>query len=566
MAAVVVALFLQHDHLLLPRTVLLPRDGCARGDGVSTELCAPPLAAHPLTAVAVSPLLDRALCERFVAAAEAAAARAGGWRSVLRYETREVPLAEIPELQRWYDAHGASRLAALLRSHHVPRGPAGSPPLALALFDSNVVKYDARDAEGSRGVTMHTDGEDVFTFNVLLSPRAAFGAGAHPAGAGTRAPPDGGGDCDGEGPGRRGVGAYFAHLNRTACVAQGEVLTYYGGLAHSSGEPLGWGVRYVWQGFYRPMPPAARRVAGADGGAGARLAALDAELLAVSAPLARAAVTAVERAPDFDRTALARLLANLCAVQGRQQEQLHVKEAEASEEEAKGALDACKRAIAAEPTAGAYNNLALVLARTGDALAAEAALRAGLALLAQRAAWCGARRGASDGGEDGAARPPADAQHSCARDAPEGAELWSNLGALLREQRGRGADAAAACDAAVALAPDVSALHANRGAAYAELDPIEARRAYERALELDPRAANARFSMAVLLLRAGDADGAARALREVLRDEPRDDEARRALARALVELGRLDEAIALGREGARLSAPGADVRPAGAAG
>lgn len=604
-----------------PSEVLLPAHGCARGDGVPAELCARALSAHALTAVAVSELLTATECERFIAAAEAAASRGGGWRSVLRYDTREVPLHEISELHQWYEAGGGrERLLALVRAHHLPvgHGPANPANVRLELFDSNVVKYDSASADGSTGVCLHSDGEDVFTFNVLLSDADSFGPLARPpapdaSGAARAAcgpaPPSG--PSSSSARGRTAVGTFFAHLNRTVCAQQGQAVSYYGGLVHSSGQPLGWGMRYIWQGFLRPAssrPSRGSGTVGAVAGAAAEddeaeaeaeasaLAALEFEIGRVAAPLARAGVRAAEQQlrqepeqplaeglPAAEgaaaaEAALGAQLANLCAVLGRRlgggggsggdSASGSGSRAEAAagldgedqrEEEGRAlaeALAACERAVAASPTAGAHNNLGLLLQRAGDTAGAEAALRAGLRLLDAPA------RGSAQGQASHASgRAPASSEDARAH-AEEGAELWTNLGALLRAQPGRAAEAAAACEAAVSLAPLVSALHVNLGAALlAHADPLRARAAFERALQLEPAAGGARFNLAVLHLQRGEAEEAVPHLRALLAASPHDDEARRALARAYAEAGRFDEAIELSREGARLSTDG--TAPAG---
>jgi tetratricopeptide (TPR) repeat protein len=660
-----------------PSTKLTPAAGCARGDGVPAELCALALATHPLTAVTVTPFLSAAQCDRFIAAAEAAAAKEGegrGWRSLLRYDTREVPLVEIPELVAWYEATGRHAIEELLRSHHLPvpvpagdadarahilsggarahprterDSSAGARPvrdLSLTLRESNVVKYEegvgvgVEDGSSSVGVRPHTDGEDVFTFNVLLSRPADFDptlgdeggggesdggeCGGREGGGGKGEPPSGSGGESaggtggggGEGGGGAGdgsvlglgahVGTYFAHLNRTVTARQGDVVVYYGGQVHSSGGTrLKRGrVRYIWQGFvgferqrgagggrsatlvhaHGAEPQAAALAAEkedkaededeveegeeeeegeGDGGKRRRARILDAIHSAIeklAPPLARAAVAAF---PE-DGT----LLANLCAVLGRAAEA--------------GAVGACRAALEAGPSAGAYNNLALVLQGEGDVEGAEAALRRGLELLgagSQRERADTADSGSADtGGADtgrhlagraaaaaasGPPPPPAaaaavaaagSAAGKAAAAAPELAELWTNLGALLGTVPGREAEAVSASEAAVALSPDSAQLHSNLGAQLQRLDRLaDARRVYAHALALDPRAVSARFNLAVLLLKGGEPEEAALHFGQLLRARPADEEARRGLVRALVDSERYDEAIELSREGAR---------------
>ncbi len=66
--------------------------------------------------------------------------------------------------------------------------------------------------------------------------------------------------------------------------------------------------------------------------------------------------------------------------------------------------------------------------------------------------------------------------------------------------------------------------------------------AYKLALELDPRAWNIRYSLALALLQTGDSDRAARELRSVIGQEPDSFMAHNALGLALEALGELEAA------------------------
>jgi len=71
----------------------------------------------------------------------------------------------------------------------------------------------------------------------------------------------------------------------------------------------------------------------------------------------------------------------------------------------------------------------------------------------------------------------------------------------------------------------------------------EARRAFERALELDPRDVEARLALARLLARAQDLDGAERELERAIDTAPGEPEARRGLALVRIGRGRLAAAL-----------------------
>jgi len=472
--------------------ILTAGEACATGAVSPGELCAPMNAGSPLAAVGVTTLLSEAACDDIVASAEGIAASPGnsGWRSILRFDTREMPMAEVPALRRWFDAEGRKALEGIVRAYHLP--PAVRDLVAFDLGESNVIRYEAplpgvgaREGPGEGGgtraaVAPHVDGEDAWTFNVLL--RDTSGPGPAPRDSAACDTCEGSPPCCAvQGPGPPGT--YFPHLNATLRPRRGTAVTYYGGLVHSSGAPLPGGVRYVWQGFLTLRPARGGPVRGQAAGPTEQRAydVVMAEAQRLAPALMRAGTAA------FPRNGA--LASNLCAALGR--------------ESLPGAVEACRVSLALEPRASALNNLGLLQAAAGEAAAAEASFRAGLRL------------------------------SSLPSTAPgDLAELYANLCSVLREspEPARALEAVEACEAAVRLEPGSAPLLANLGVARQAHDPRGALEAYARALELDPWDTRARWNRGVLHLGTpGGGPDAARDFAAILEVDPDDPEARRAL-------------------------------------
>jgi DNA-binding transcriptional MerR regulator len=98
-------------------------------------------------------------------------------------------------------------------------------------------------------------------------------------------------------------------------------------------------------------------------------------------------------------------------------------------------------------------------------------------------------------------------------------------------------------EAPVALAPSADGWYAI-GSALEEADPSQARSAYERALALDPRHADAHVNLGCLEHEAGRLEAAERHYRAALEVRPDDATAAFDLGVVLEDLGRLDEARA----------------------
>ena len=158
------------------------------------------------------PVLDCAACERVVAAAEAEAARRGGWSTARHYgaPTTDLPLHQVPEALAAFNAalRGgfASRLAGAFRF----------APEALRVHDAFVVKYQASK---QRALPTHSD-ESELSLTLSLSPAAAYAGG----------------------------GTFFPHLGRAARPARGHAVAFRGDLRHA-GEPTTAGTRYIVAAF-----------------------------------------------------------------------------------------------------------------------------------------------------------------------------------------------------------------------------------------------------------------------------------------------------------------------------
>jgi tetratricopeptide (TPR) repeat protein len=119
---------------------------------------------------------------------------------------------------------------------------------------------------------------------------------------------------------------------------------------------------------------------------------------------------------------------------------------------------------------------------------------------------------------------------------------------IAESEAGHAAAALAAADAALKAHPDEASFHALRGLALAKSDAAKARAAYERALELDAKNAEALVGLARLEAAAGGNDRAlelyGRAIAAQADAELGDPEPWRESADLLLRVGRRDEAIA----------------------
>lgn len=159
-----------------------------------------------------APVLDGAACERMVAAAEAEAARRGGWSTARHYgaPTTDLPLHQVPEALAAFNAALRGGFASRLA------GAFSFAPGALRVHDAFVVKYQACR---QRALPAHSD-ESEFSLTLSLSPAAAYVGG----------------------------GTFFPHLGRAARPDRGHAVAFRGDLRHA-GEPTTSGTRYIVAAF-----------------------------------------------------------------------------------------------------------------------------------------------------------------------------------------------------------------------------------------------------------------------------------------------------------------------------
>ena len=158
------------------------------------------------------PVLAGDVCTRIVAAAEAEAARRGGWTTARHYgaPTTDLPLHEVPEALAAFNnalREGFSgRLAGAFRF----------APEALRVHDAFIVKYHASK---QRALPMHRD-ESAISLTLSLSPANDYGGG----------------------------GTFFPHLGRAVRPELGHAVAFRGDARHA-GEPITHGTRYIVAAF-----------------------------------------------------------------------------------------------------------------------------------------------------------------------------------------------------------------------------------------------------------------------------------------------------------------------------
>ena len=166
----------------------------------------------------VEPLFSRAECRALCAAAEAAAARAGGWSTGRHYSvpTTDLPVHALADVAAAWRVVCARRLFPLLRAQF----ELGSDE-ELCTHDAFVVKYEA----GRQALLpLHTD-EAQLSVTLPLNERTEY---------------DGG-------------GTFFAHLGRAVGADAGHVVSFDSHLLHG-GDPITRGVRYIVAAFLYTAP------------------------------------------------------------------------------------------------------------------------------------------------------------------------------------------------------------------------------------------------------------------------------------------------------------------------
>ena len=201
------------------------------------------------------------------------------------------------------------------------------------------------------------------------------------------------------------------------------------------------------------------------------------------------------------------------------------------------------RLLDLQPGFAPGHHLRGILARdTGDLAAARADFAAALAAAP---GYDDARIAAA--GAATAARDPIATVALCEEGlshTPESVGLWRTLGLAQLALR-KGAEAAAAFQRALALAPDDGETHYNHGVALQmQRSFTEAARAYQRALAFKPSLVDADYNLGVLFQQQGALDAAVRAYETVLKADPAHVSAYKNLGEALLAAGKFDAWIA----------------------
>jgi hypothetical protein len=130
------------------------------------------------------------------------------------YPTTDLPLVELPQTLQFLKIVLVERIYPLLRTQFGMYLP---DPYKLRLADGFVVKYDAE--QGQKELKPHRDGS-VLSFNIALNPTWEF----------------------------QGGGTWFASLDRSIKIDQGEIVCHASALLHG-GHGITSGRRYILVGF-----------------------------------------------------------------------------------------------------------------------------------------------------------------------------------------------------------------------------------------------------------------------------------------------------------------------------
>jgi predicted 2-oxoglutarate/Fe(II)-dependent dioxygenase YbiX len=163
-------------------------------------------------------MLSRAECAEWIALAEAAASKRGGWTTARHYAvpTTDLPVHAVPELLPRWNAFRSAKLAPFLA--------AAAPDLVrngganVRVHDAFVVRYDA---SAQHHLPMHRDQSSLSVTLALNDPGDDF---------------EGGGT------------AFAAPVGETVSPEAGHVVAFRGGLRHG-GAPVVRGTRYVVAAF-----------------------------------------------------------------------------------------------------------------------------------------------------------------------------------------------------------------------------------------------------------------------------------------------------------------------------
>lgn len=162
-----------------------------------------------------SPVLTREECQRIVNEAEHVASMVEWTRNRHgNFPTTDLPIVELPETLDFLRLALVERIYPMLQTQFGMYLP---DPSKLRVADGFVVKYDAEG--GQKELKPHRDGS-VLSFNIALNPAHEF----------------------------EGGGTWFASLDRSIKIDQGEIVSHASGLLHG-GHGITSGKRYILVAF-----------------------------------------------------------------------------------------------------------------------------------------------------------------------------------------------------------------------------------------------------------------------------------------------------------------------------
>jgi len=162
--------------------------------------------------VSQRPLLPKPTCERYIAAAEAWAARSGGWTTARHHSvaTTDIPLTSLDELLPSFNEALRTLLLPALSACYPEAAPLAS---SLRVLDCFLVRYDATK---QASLPTHTD-QSLLSFTIALNDPGEY---------------DGG-------------GTWFRGLGRAIdAPAAGHAVLFPGKVEHG-GHTITRGVRYI---------------------------------------------------------------------------------------------------------------------------------------------------------------------------------------------------------------------------------------------------------------------------------------------------------------------------------
>ena len=184
----------------------------SRPESVDLQAGAETFGERPRVFVSQRPLLPKPTCERYITAAEAWAARSGGWTTARHHSvaTTDIPLTSLDELLPSFNEALRTLLLPALSACYPEAAPLAS---SLRVLDCFLVRYDATK---QASLPTHTD-QSLLSFTIALNDPGEY---------------DGG-------------GTWFRGLGRAVdAPAAGHAVLFPGKVEHG-GHPITRGVRYI---------------------------------------------------------------------------------------------------------------------------------------------------------------------------------------------------------------------------------------------------------------------------------------------------------------------------------